>query len=318
MIEPISTTEDVKLLKPAEPTEKPAEIPVPPQGSVAPCIVRTKDDAAKVPDKMKPMLLDKDGNPLPQWVQVARMFHKPYKKVAIVGFADTKSEAPYPDPTWEIWGLNDLHGTIPRYDRWFDIHPRSNIEQDCNLMRNKGVTPPENIGLNGLKKLNVPIYMHDHFDDIPNSIKFPLDEVVKSFQFGEYMTNSVSYMIALAILEGYQEISVYGVDMAVGGEYVEQRPSCEYWLGIAAGRGIKLYIPPASDLCHTRFMYGFQEAKQSAWEEKMDSMLKNMMQRQQGIQNQEQQARDARMQYEGAIGFCRESKKVWANLHTKL
>jgi len=33
----------------------------------------------------------------------------PLKKVAIVGFSAHKTEAPYNDPTFEIWGLNDLH-----------------------------------------------------------------------------------------------------------------------------------------------------------------------------------------------------------------
>jgi hypothetical protein len=290
----------------------------PPQGAPASMIVRSKEMAAAVPPEARPFVLDKDGNPLPEWIQIRNMFDRPHKKVAIVGFADTKDQAPFDDPSFEIWGLNDLHGSLKRYDRWFDIHPRDNIELDTKLMRNAGQTPPENIGLSGLKKLNVPIYMQDRYEDVPFSVKFPLKEITESFQFGKYMTNSISYMTALAIYEGYEEIHIYGVDMAVGTEYVNQRPSCEYWVGVAAGRGIKLFIPNASDLCKTRFMYGFEEAIQNEYNEKLDNMAKNMSERHRQICQQEQQAHDARMQFEGAMGCRAEIQKIWANLHDKL
>jgi len=235
---------------------KPTQINPPPQGSVSAFLIRSKEQADQL-DKpeLRAMLLDAEGNPLPEWMQVARMFARPYKKVAIVGFADTRSDAPYNDPSWEIWGLNDLHSSIPRYDRWFDIHTRENIDEDVKL----GRTPSDKCGLGGLSKLNVPIYMQDKYADVPNSIKFPLKEIVD--KFGDYFTNSISYMTALAIFEGYNEISIYGVDMAVGSEYVDQRPSCEYFIGLARGAGIKVYIPPASDLCKARFMYAFDAPK---------------------------------------------------------
>ena len=207
-----STTETTT----ATTTEPPKVYPVMPQGHLAAMIVRTKEQGEKVPPQFKPAVLKPDGDPLPHWQQVANIMNRPHKKVCIVGFADTKDQAPFDDPTWEIWGLNDLHAQLKRYDRWFDIHDRDNIQQDYKLMRNRGETPPENIGLKGLSKLNVPVYMQDHYDDIPNSIKFPLDEITKSFPYGDYMTNSISYMIGLAILEGFEEIRVVGVDMAVG------------------------------------------------------------------------------------------------------
>ena len=44
------------------------------------------------------------------------------------------------------------------------------------------------------------------------------------------------------------ELHVYGVDMATGGEYAAQRPSCEYLLGIAHARGIKTEVPVETTL----------------------------------------------------------------------
>ena len=293
----------------------------PAQGTTAPRIARSIADLDKfgAPEEIrKAIYLDKDGNLLPEWAQVSRMYHRPEKWVAIVGFADTRADAPYNDPRWEIWGLNDLHGSIPRYDRWFDIHPLDNIDQDYNLIRNRGQTPPETIGTSGLKKLNVPIYMQKRFDDIPNSLSFPLKEIKEAFQFGDYMTNSISYMIALAIYEGYQRIHVFGVDMAVAGEYTHQRPSCEYWLGVAAGKGIEIYIPPASDLLHCAFMYGFEAAKQKLVDEKIDRTIAEMLKRKSQIDDQLLQGQRASWQYDGAVGAMREMKKVHANCDTKL
>lgn len=56
---------------------------------------------------------------------------------------------------------------------------------------------------------------------------------------------------------------MYGVDMAqdtvLHAEYREQRPSCEYFIGIAEGAGIKVVLPPGSDLLKSSHWYGFDE-----------------------------------------------------------
>jgi hypothetical protein len=312
-----------QVLKQAEEIlqDKPLQIPnpiehkyvnPPPQGSVAKFVVRTQEQVDKLDAPLKAMLCDPAGKPLPEWVQVARMFNRPHKKVAIVGFADTRMQAPYNDPTYEIWGLNDLHASLPRYDRWFDIHSRSNIDEDVK----SGRAPADKCGLGGLRTLNVPIYMQERYEDIPNSVKFPLQEIID--KFGNYFTNSISYMTALAIFEGFNVIDIYGVDMAVGTEYVNQRPSCEYFIGLARGRGIKVFIPPASDLCKCRFMYAFEEEKQHVYNDKIENMLKNMQARKDNLSQQKQQMIIAEAQYDGAIGATKEIQKIWANLEDKL
>jgi len=121
-------------------------------------------------------------------------------------------------------------------------------------------------------------------------------------------------MIALAITEGFEEIGIYGVDMAVGKEYIKERPSVEYFLGIARGRGIKVIIPDACDLLKTRFIYAFESNRQNEYNVKIASMRTGMQQRLQQICQQEQQAHDVRMQYEGALGATREFEKIWSNL----
>lgn len=133
------------------------------------------------------------------------------KKVAILGFTDSYKLAPFADPEWEIWGLNELYQFIPRWTRWFEIHDRTVWEEDRSRAALK---------LKPLAAMTCPVYMQKHYDDIPASVPYPLDDVLKAFPNPcpgalPYLTNSISYMLALAILEGhFGEISIYGVDMA--------------------------------------------------------------------------------------------------------
>ena len=245
------------------------------------------------------------------------------KRLAIVGFADSKKDAPYDDPTWEIWGLNDLHNSIKRFTRWFDIHTVDNINEDVKL----GRSPPDRCGIGGLARLNVPVYMQLKDPNVPNSIEYPLQEILETFKNltgKRYFTNSISYMIAYALWEGivsgrqWDEIQIYGVDMAVGPEYIAQRPSCEYWIGVGEGMGVKMYIPPASDLNKCTFLYGWETKIQNVWETKIDESINGMTDRLNQITNAVMANQRQQFQYEGAIGCMREFKKVWANLDTKL
>ncbi len=101
--------------------------------------------------------------------------------------------------------------------------------------------------------------MHQRWEDIPPSVAYPKEELEKAFPDGQYQTSSISWMIALAMLEKFEEIHVYGVDMAQDTEWAEQRPACEYWIGLARGMGIKVYVPPTSDLLKAIGQYGWPE-----------------------------------------------------------
>jgi len=64
-------------------------------------------------------------------------------------------------------------------------------------------------------------------------------------------------MMAVAILEGYDHIAIYGVDMHVDDdEYFWQRPCLETWIGFAKGRGIDVYIHPTSPVLKSHYVEG--------------------------------------------------------------
>ena len=214
------------------------------------------------------------------------------KKLAIVGCSDSKNLAPVDDMTFDIWGMNNLYPHLSRATKWFEIHE---IKFDgVNYYRRgerifRGQVVNEYLKQIGewTQKQNIPVYMHQHWDIVPTSIAYPIQDIVNAF--GNYFTNSVSYMIALAIMEKYEEIHIYGVDMAVIGadtlnpeanEYTYQRPSCEYFLGLAKGLGIKIYLPQESDLLKTRFLYGFEQQKEDAWKKKCKMIKESMLAKQ--------------------------------------
>lgn len=278
----------------------------------------------------------------PPWLHIAKQSEKMFtgngfkKRLAIVGFAPTRDLAPYTDPSWEIWGLNDLHRAIPRYTRWFDIHTEQNIETDyiagrtSNAQRKTNIpeTALEQLGISGLSKLKVPVYMQEVNPKVPMSLKYPLKEMLdfwkgRGLTGATYFTNSISYMIAFALYEGavlghqWDDIHIYGVDMAVGDEYIAQRPSCEYWIGIAEGMGVKVYIPDASDLCKTTFLYAWEEVAQKAFENKMKKIRDDAAMRKQAFESQKAELDRLIHHCEAQIGTVSDLSRVWSNNDSK-
>lgn len=250
-----------------------------------------------------------------------------HRKIAVVGCSDTKVLAPYDDPTWEIWAMNNAFVHIRNPSKWFEIHP---VKYEKGHFWRRDLIRPgvfkwslEFRGqkvddyMKSLANLDVPVWMQQHWDIIPKSVPYPIDEIIK--KFGTYFTNSVSYMIVMAIKEisdsgGKGEIGCWGVDMATGSEYGPQRPSCEFFLGIAAGLGIPITIPPEADLLKTRFLYGFQEKEQTVWDDKVNSVLTAMQKRKSDAMQKFEMSRKQIDQYLGAEQAVRELQRIWSNL----
>lgn len=234
------------------------------------------------------------------------------KKVCILGYAPHVNEAPFNDETWEMWGINSLYRqlqNIPlsRFSAWFEIH---SIEFLSNRADKKATEDHFKI----LSTLKCPLYMKDHYDLFPTSIKYPIENVLEELKCSPYFTNTISYMIALAVVKGYTDIAIYGVDMAVGSEYEHQRPSCEYFMGIAEGRGCNIYLPNTCDLLKTLFLYGIEDVKEDAWLAKMASMKDLVTKRKLEAQHAVEHNLKIQHQYEGAELFADESKKIWSSL----
>lgn len=236
------------------------------------------------------------------------------RKVAIIGKAPSSVRlAPYDDPTWEIWVLNTLgHGhEVPRWDRQFEIH-------DLELTKDRAAYGDYYDWLKAQSHGERPVIVRDVVpDDWGRAARaFPREELKKAFADlpALYITNTVSWMIALALLEHKQgqcisDLGMWGVDMAqhqgsyghaghFASEYARQRPSCEWWVGIAAGMGIKVHIPGQSDLLKSPCLYGDHTdemwAKRQARRKELEARVNNARVR-------EQQAHDEAIYLSGAL-----------------
>jgi hypothetical protein len=157
------------------------------------------------------------------------------RKVAIVGYSASREDAPFGDPTFELWGMNNLHAELDakHFSRWFDIHKRDYIElNNANLATDH---------IAWLRTTTIPVYMIREFDEFPTSRAFPLQEIqevmLKEWGFPEGETNyfhsALAYMVALALYEGVDEIHIFGIDMVMDSEWGFQRPNCEGWIALA-------------------------------------------------------------------------------------
>ena len=166
------------------------------------------------------------------------------KTIAIVGFApNTRHLAPYDDEEILILGLNEGYshdfmlrsdGSY-RYDAWLQVH------RYTDFMRHGNQSDPYHP--EWLKsEHDFPIYMQEEFEDIPNAIKYPLDEILEQFigdrlvrgnphDDGEtpirYFTSTAAYCIGLAMFYGFERIELYGFNQATGTEYQFQKGSTE-------------------------------------------------------------------------------------------
>ena len=210
------------------------------------------------------------------------------KKIAICGFASSSRHlVPVHDPAWEIWGLNQLYRHIARADRWFDIHYY--WEQEV-VPGTEGSGPGSYI--HWLRDCGMPVYMHHLVDDLPTSVRFPLERLIERHG-ADYFTSTIAFMVALAIdeidgrvdadmrawlqsaskaeilerdpsivrkeLYGAYTLGVYGVDLIVGDEYFWQKACAEYWLGAASARGIQVQLPAQTALCKQQYRYGYEK-----------------------------------------------------------
>ena len=233
------------------------------------------------------------------------------KKVAIVGFGKSMDEAPFNDKSYEIWGLNDLYDKIPRWDRWFDIHSFDE-KTDQNSIKGHQTNRAKDQKLAAYKKMTCPVYCQEAWEEIPNAEKFPLEEIEAKFCGGEkgYFTNQPSYMVALAIYLDFDVIELYGVDMAIDTEYSVQRPSVEYWLGLARGMGKTVYVPASSTLLKVLYRYGFDKKSADVFSEMYRAKMKFLVEMKEKSFKDLDKAKASFHQFSGAFGKIQELTMV--------
>ena len=210
------------------------------------------------------------------------------KRVAIVcGSPSSEMLAPFNDPSWEIWACSPANCDLPRSDVFFEIHALDTTLKEAQYAE----------FVKWCAK-HPRIYMQEKRPEFPGAIEYPKDAMVK--EFGPYFwTSSLAYMIALAITQKPEVIGLWGVDMSAHDEWAHQRPGCFYFMQEATRRGIKICVPPESDLIQPPPMYGYREASPAWW--KMNTRWKELAGKKHAIDAQLAQLQSDKLILEGAM-----------------
>jgi hypothetical protein len=264
-------------------------------------------------------------------------------RIAVIGYTDHRQFAPYADDAWEIWGLNDLYYELPVVPparlRWFQLHEWREVAAwkrervDANPLDFGGGPPhprdPNHVQWLARAATHCPVYLMDAREEVPDARVYPKAEAFRYFSLnGEdpfrYFTNSISWMLALAIMElcpggpgtpcvDGAELGVWGVDMMMGGgngsEYGWQRPSCEFFLGWARACGIRVHLPKESDLLASAFVYG--DPSGAAYRKKVSGMRAEYGRRLAELRGQASQITAGINELQGAINTLEWQERSW-------
>ena len=145
------------------------------------------------------------------------------------------------DQTWVINALGD----VLEHDRVYHM-------DDVRIQQIRAEAEPEsNIAamLRWLKYHPGPVVTSRFHPDYPGLIEFPLEDVVNAFPQG-YFNSTAAYAVAHAIFEGATKISLWGCDYTYPDAHdAERGRACvEFWLGIAAEKGIQITMPKTTSL----------------------------------------------------------------------
>lgn len=159
--------------------------------------------------------------------------------IFILGRGQSLGLCPVKEPEKsEYWGCNNIY-KAREVDRLFIMH-------DVYVTQyNRGTKIIEEVNQKGF-----PVYTLGKYADLKNNVQCPMEEIIKEFGMAYFLT-TISYMLALAIMQRPKNLYLFGVDMNFGTakEYMQnEKGNLEFWLGIATGRKIRFHLSKGSTL----------------------------------------------------------------------
>jgi hypothetical protein len=232
----------------------------------------------------------------------------PSLKIAILGTASSSlSDAPFKDETWKIWSLGFNASVIPRGDKWFEIH-------DEAVLTEVGICPT---AVERMRKAKTDLFAHNCGAMFPEASKFPFEMILKEFP-RKYFTSSIAWMLGLAIITQLElqkstggefgEIGIWGIDMCDTDEYAFQKGACEYLIGYADAKGIKVTVAKDSPICRIGRMYAYEDVGISRELVIRRRSLKNEMDRREKSYLEE---RDLHHFFKGRLHECNDISNRW-------
>lgn len=189
-------------------------------------------------------------------------------KVALIGTAPTVDFAPWHDESWAIWSHASSAEKWPRVDVAFEMHPECVWRESAHK---QGY-------LKWLQRCRYPLVMLEQYPDIPSSVRFPQERLFAECHAmigRERYGSHGDYMIHLALTMGAKEIGFFGmhyVDPVKDGDRMDQLIAIQFWIGVAAGRGVRLHIPKGNPIVSIpKENYGYES---HSTQEKYQARLK--------------------------------------------
>lgn len=151
------------------------------------------------------------------------------KTLAIVGSGKgTREKAPFDNPDIDIWVFNEAANSewCKRWTACFQMH-------EPEIYKGHNTKDPKH--WEWLQQEHGrPIYMQDVDPAVPNSIRYPLEDALALAGVRMFPT-TFAYMAALAVMQGYERIQIYGVELSAS-EYQYQANGYLFWFGFLRGR----------------------------------------------------------------------------------
>ena len=152
-------------------------------------------------------------------------------RLAIVGtHPDTRALAPFDDEGVDIWVFNEAprQPWCKRYSASFQIHAPE-VYSSPNNWIDKGywgwLQEPH----------GKPVYMQEVDPRVPDSVRYPLKEIVWAIPGAglRWFSSSAAYALALALYQGYRDITLFGMRLVSSTEYAFQLRNFNFWAGVA-------------------------------------------------------------------------------------
>lgn len=173
------------------------------------------------------------------------------KILQLCGRAPSASLVPVDIPGAERWIIGACYaehvGTA--YTRVFDVHDAAYIKQQRQH------------AWDWYGQQDRPVYLVETTPEIPTGIAYPRARLAMFGSRGyTALSSSIDHMMALALLEGFEQIHLCGVRLLNLEEWVGQRECLAYWIGRAEGVGCHVVTDPVAALCTPEVVYGFGES----------------------------------------------------------
>lgn len=183
-------------------------------------------------------------------------------------------------PGKDYWCLNNMYESglqsTDVFDEWFQLHRPGSKEGHVD-------DEPMRHFLSQVWKK--PCWVQKEWGEdmfVINPYLYPINKVLDRFCPRDvqgdpypYFTNTVDYMICLAMLRGYNKIELYGVEFIseVDDEYFKMRQSVNFYVGRGLELGVEFTIQPHSSLLKNAYWYAYESPRRDPFEKIMQQNL---------------------------------------------